>query len=165
MKTDIEKIMEIIDLYPHLFPHLTKQPFKIKWRLESKTNYGYLLNDGAFILYEISINRSKIISKTPHYKKKGDMVLHQIGSNGKVKGAAKQLLEELIKLCKSNFCENIILSVRKDNIIARNFYERNDFKLIYESDRVWKERGNYIGGCIYKLSITNTNKLNEFIKK
>lgn len=162
MKTDIERIMDIIDLHPQYFPHLTKQSHKIKWRIETKSNYGYLLNDGAFITYEINTKKDKIINKANIYKKKGDMILHQIGSNGTIKGAAKELLDKLVELSRNKMCENIILSVRMDNEKARNFYERNGFTLIYQSDNVWNEKGKPLGGCIYKMNIPNSNKVYDF---
>lgn len=159
---DIEKIMCMVDLHPHYFPHLTKQGHKIKWRVENKSNYGYFLNDGAFITYEINTQRGKIINKADIYKKKGDMILHQIGSNGTIKGAAKELLNKLIELSKNKMCENIILSVRQDNDVARKFYERNGFTLIYETNYAWNEKGKQLGGCIYKMNIPNSNKVNDF---
>jgi GNAT superfamily N-acetyltransferase len=159
---DIERMMEMIDLHAQYFPHLTKQGYKIKDRLTTRINYGYLLNDSACILYEVNTKRDRIIKKANIYKKKKDMILHQIASDGSRKGAARELLVQLIDICRVKGCENIILSVRQDNIKARLFYERNNFELIYENNWVWTEKGTPLGGCIYKLNIPNSNKIYDF---
>ena len=160
---ELEKIMEIVDMHSKWFPHLTEQGYKIRNRLENRNRYGYLLNEGAFITYEFAQVSSRIIKKHFLTKKENDIVLHQIGSNGKVKGSAKELLDKLIGIAKENNSYRIWLTVRKDNVVAREWYDKNGFKLMYEDDEVWNHsKEGKIGGCIYKLELEN-NTLNKFI--
>lgn len=44
------------------------------------------------------------------------------------KGVGQALLEELMALCREKNIGKILLDVRKSNVIARSFYEKNDFK-------------------------------------
>jgi GNAT superfamily N-acetyltransferase len=152
MENAINEAMEIINLYPSIFPHLAGQGFKLK-KYFSKPNGGVVLQDGVVITFEKSKSNSKIARKTFARKKKGDMIIHQIASNRR-DGSAQRVLSEFIKYCKSLHCENIILSVRTSNETARKFYQKNGFELVDENSQMWHgKKEGYISGSIYKLRL------------
>ena len=152
MESAIKEAMEIIDLYPKVFPHLSGQGFKLK-KYFSKPNGGVVLQNGVVITFEKSKSNSKIARKTFARKKKGDMIIHQIASKHR-NGSAQKVFNEFVEYCKTNHCENIILSVRTANETARKFYERNGFELVDENSQMWHgKKEGYISGSIYKLRL------------
>ncbi len=152
MESAIKEAMEIIDLYPKVFPHLSGQGFKLK-KYFSKPNGGVVLHDGVVITFEKSKSNSKIARKTFARKKRGDMIIHQIASKYR-NGSAQKVFNEFVEYCKTNHCENIILSVRTANETARKFYERNGFELVDENSQMWHgKKEGYISGSIYKLRL------------
>ncbi len=152
MESAIKEAMEIIDLYPKVFPHLSGQGFKLK-KYFSKPNGGVVLQNGVVITFEKSKSNSKIARKTFARKKRGDMIIHQIASKYR-NGSAQKVFNEFVEYCKTNHCENIILSVRTANETARKFYERNGFELVDENSQMWHgKKEGYISGSIYKLRL------------
>ncbi len=152
MESAIKETMEIIDLYPKIFPHLSGQGFKLK-KYFSKPNGGVVLQDGVVITFEKSKSNSKIARKTFARKKKGDMIIHQIASKYR-NGSAQRVFNEFVEYCKTNHCENIILSVRTANETARKFYEKNGFELVDENPEMWySKKEGFISGSIYKLRL------------
>lgn len=156
----VERSMDIINMYPEIFPHLYKQGFK----LISKIQKGNLiLQDGVLITFTRYGNSGKISRNAPVYKKRGDFIIHQIASDQSVKGATKKVLDEFVQYCRSKGAQSIFLTVRAFNERARKFYERYGF--IYQSDITWnsKETGE-IPGVIYKYNLENeaSRKFFEF---
>ena len=152
MESAIKEAMEIFDLYPKVFPHLSGQGFKLK-KYFSKPNGGVVLQNGVVITFEKSKSNSKIARKTFARKKRGDMIIHQIASKYR-NGSAQKVFNEFVEYCKTNHCENIILSVRTANETARKFYERNGFELVDENSQMWHgKKEGYISGSIYKLRL------------
>lgn len=152
MEAAIREAMEIIDLYPKVFPHLAGQGFKLK-KYFGKPNGGVVLQDGVVITFEKSKGNSKIARKTFARKKKGDMIIHQIASKER-NGSAQRVFNQFVEYCKSKQCENIILSVRTANETARKFYERNGFQLVDENSEMWHgKKEGFISGSIYKLRL------------
>lgn len=151
MNSVIEKSMEIINLYPEIFPHLYKQGFKLIKRIK---NGNLILKDGVLITFTRYRSNGKLSRKAKVYKKKGDYIIHQIASDKSIKGATKKVLDDFAKHCRSNGSESIFLTVRALNEHARNFYERYGF--MYMDDIKWnsKETGE-IPGVIYKYNLVN----------
>jgi len=152
MESAIKEAMEIIDLYPNVFPHLVGQGFKLK-KYFKKLNGGVVLQDGVVITFEKSKSNSKIARKSFARKKKGDMIIHQIASKER-NGSAQKVLNQFVEYCKLKQCENIILSVRTANEGARRFYEKNGFQLIDKNSEMWHgKKEGFISGSIYKLRL------------
>jgi len=153
MDKAIAEAMETIDIYPHFFPHLYKQGFKLR-KYFNKPHGGVVLQDGVVITFEKSKNNTKVARKTIARKKKGDMILHQIASDRKIPGATQKVFQEFVKYCKEKHCENIILSVRTENINAKKFYEKNGFELVDCNPEMWHgKKEGYISGSVYKLKL------------
>ena len=149
----IAECMAIIDLYPKFFPHLVGQGFKLKKYL-NKSNGGIVLQDGVVITFEKNKSNTKVARKSIARKKKGDMILHQIASNRLIVGATANVFNEFVKYCKEKHCENIILSVRTENINAKKFYEKNGFELVDCNPEMWHgKKEGYISGSVYKLKL------------
>jgi GNAT superfamily N-acetyltransferase len=152
MDKAIAEAMETIDIYPHFFPHLYKQGFKLR-KYFNKPHGGVVLQDGVVITFEKSKSNTKVARKTFARKKKGDMILHQIAAKER-NGSAQRVFNEFVKYCKSQHCENIILSVRTSNEIARKFYEKNGFELVDSNPNLWNsKKDGPIGGSIYRLRL------------
>jgi RimJ/RimL family protein N-acetyltransferase len=153
LNTAIETAMGIINLYPDIFPHMYKQGFKLKKRIK---NGNLILQDGVVITFTQYSNSGRLSKKASTYRKQNDFIIHQIATDGNIKGATKRVMDEFVEYCKSKGAENILLTVRAANERARTFYERYGF--IYDSDICWnsKESGE-IKGVVYKFSIINDN--------
>lgn len=152
MESAIKEAMEVIDLYPTLFPHLAGQGFKLK-KYFSKPHGGVVIENGVVITFERSKSNTKVAKKSIARKKKGDTILHQIASKGE-SGMAQLVFNKFVKYCKDNHSENIILSVRTSNERARKFYEKNGFELVDQNDQMWhSKKDGFIPGSIYKLKL------------
>jgi GNAT superfamily N-acetyltransferase len=151
MNSVIEKSMEIINLYPEIFPHLYKQGFKLVKRIKSG---NLILEDGVLITFTKYGNSGKISPNAKVLKKRGDYIIHQIASDKSVKGATKKVLDKFVEYCRMGGGESIFLTVRAFNEHARQFYERYGF--VYMDDIKWnsKETGE-IPGVIYKYNLIN----------
>jgi hypothetical protein len=151
MNSVIEKSMEIINLYPEIFPHLYKQGFKLVKRIKSG---NLILEDGVLITFTKYGNSGKISPNAKVLKKRGDYIIHQIASDKSVKGSTKKVLDKFVEYCRMGGGESIFLTVRAFNEHARQFYERYGF--VYMDDIKWnsKETGE-IPGVIYKYNLIN----------
>lgn len=158
MDAVIEQAMNIIDLYPDIFPHMYKQGFKLKGRIKK----GNLILQNGVVITFTQYSQNGLLSKnSTTRKKKNDFIIHQIASDQKIKGSAKNVLDEFVEYCKSKGAENIILTVRKFNERARNFYERYGFEM--DSDIHWnsKDTGK-IEGVVYKLKLVREKNILKF---
>jgi hypothetical protein len=151
MNSVIEKSMEIINLYPEIFPHLYKQGFKLVKRIKSG---NLILEHGVLITFTKYGNSGKISPNAKVLKKRGDYIIHQIASDKSVNGATKKVLDKFVEYCRMGGGESIFLTVRAFNEHARQFYERYGF--VYMDDIKWnsKETGE-IPGVIYKYNLIN----------
>jgi RimJ/RimL family protein N-acetyltransferase len=151
MDNAIESAMEIINLYPDIFPHMYKQGFKLKKRIK---NGNLILQDGVVITFTQYNNAGRLSKKAATHRKQNDFIIHQIATDGTIKGATKTVMDQFVEHCRSKGAENILLTVRAFNDRARKFYERYGF--VYDSDICWnsKESGE-IKGVVYKFSIIN----------
>ena len=155
----IEEAMAIINLYPDIFPHMYKQGFKLVGRLERGQ---VVLQDGVVITFHQYQQRSLITRNSVCKSKPKDFMIHQIASDGSIKGATKKVLDEFVEYCKSQGAPGIILSVRAWNDRARKFYERYGFEFVEETQWTSKKTG-IIPGVIYRYPIEEI-KSEEFFK-
>ena len=81
------------------------------------------------------------------------MILHQIAAK-KRDGSAQRVFDEFVQYCKSQHCENIILSVRTANERAISFYKKNGFELVDSNPNLWNsKKDGPIGGSIYRMRL------------
>lgn len=130
---ECDEIMKIFRKYPKIFPHIRKD--KITSQIE-KSNVLY--DDGVVITFGKYQRRVHLGNIDIH---RSSWILHQIVNreqgNGKTAGILKKFL---------NYIDNdLYLTVRADNVRARNFYEKRGFIEVGEIS--WKS--GEIDGKIY----------------
>lgn len=149
MAKALQQASAIIDLYPEIFPHLYKQSFKLEKYIEKG---GLILQDGVVITFGRYGSNGKMSRNASTYKKKGDFILHQIANIDQHNGNAKKVLSDFIQYCKTQYAENLFLTVRKYNDKAVNFYYRNGF--VKDSDIHWtSKKDGTIPGVVFRLRL------------
>jgi RimJ/RimL family protein N-acetyltransferase len=121
VKSDFEKVKEIFYLHKKWFPHVRTDYMK---RMIAKKNL--ILENDVVITYNFYKRKQKIGDIQAF---KGDCILHQIVA--KTKGTASDVLQRFFKFVNHNpLGRRVYLSVRSDNEMAKNFYLKNNMKLI-----------------------------------
>ena len=121
VKSDFEKVKEIFYLHKKWFPHVRTDYMK---RMIAKKNL--ILENDVVITYNFYKRKQKIGDIQAF---KGDCILHQIVA--KTKGTASDVLQRFFKFVNHNpLGKRVYLSVRSDNEMAKNFYLKNNMKLI-----------------------------------
>ena len=121
VKSDFEKVKEIFYLHKKWFPHVRTDYMK---RMIAKKNL--ILENDVVITYNFYKRKQKIGDVQAF---KGDCILHQIVA--KTKGTASDVLQRFFKFVNHNpLGRRVYLSVRNDNEMAKNFYLKNNMKLI-----------------------------------
>ena len=121
VKSDFEKVKEIFYLHKKWFPHVRTDYMK---RMIAKKNL--ILENDVVITYNFYKRKQKIGDVQAF---KGDCILHQIVA--KTKGTASDVLQRFFKFVNhSPLGRRVYLSVRSDNEMAKNFYLKNNMKLI-----------------------------------
>ena len=121
VKSDFEKVKEIFYLHKKWFPHVRTDYMK---RMIAKKNL--ILENDVVITYNFYKRKQKIGDVQAF---KGDCILHQIVA--KTKGTASDVLQKFFKFVNHNpLGKRVYLSVRSDNEMAKNFYLKNNMKLI-----------------------------------
>lgn len=154
----IEQGMDIINLYPEIFPHMYKQGFRLVKRIKKG---NMVLQDGVIITFHqysgsTPVTRNSLIKSKPKA-----FIIHQIASDQTIKGSTKKVLDEFVKYCKSKGAPNIILTVRSFNERARNFYENYGFEYVEDTHWTSKKTG-LIPGVIYRLQLQEIKHDNFF---
>ena len=121
VESDFEKVKEIFYLHKKWFPHIRTDYMK---RMIAKKNL--ILENEVVITYNFYKRKQKIGDVQAL---KGDCILHQIVA--KTKGTASDILQRFFKFVNHNpLGRRVYLSVRSDNEMAKNFYLKNNMKLI-----------------------------------
>ena len=121
VKSDFEKVKEIFYLHKKWFPHVRTDYMK---RMIAKKNL--ILENDVVITYNFYKRKQKIGDVQAF---KGDCILHQIVA--KTKGTASDVLQRFFMFVNHNpLGKRVYLSVRSDNEMAKNFYLKNNMKLI-----------------------------------
>ena len=141
--------MAIIDLYPEIFPHLYKQGHLLEKYI---TKGNIILQDGVVITFSKYKNHRKMSKNATTYIKRGDFILHQIANIDQHNCNSKKVLNEFIEYCKSQYSENLFLTVRKHNDKAVQFYFKRGF--VKDSDIIWtSKKDGIIPGIVFRLRL------------
>ena len=116
VESDFEKVKEIFYSHKKWFPHIRTDYMK---RMIARKNL--ILDNDVVITYNFYKRKQKVGDIQAY---KDDCILHQIVA--KNKGTASDVLRRFFKFVN----RRVYLSVRSDNEIAKNFYLRNNMKLI-----------------------------------
>ncbi len=136
VKSDFEKVKEIFYQHKKWFPHVRTDYMK---RMIAS---GNLILDNDVIItynyYKKGYRTNMLITPLENHgmqsKEKvkmqfNDCILHQIVA--KTKGTASDVLQRFFKFVNHNpLGKRVYLSVRSDNEMAKNFYLKNNMKLI-----------------------------------
>ena len=117
---------------------------KVKSRLEKQ---NVVFEDGVVITFHISKVNSKIGRDTDVDIKKGDCILHQIGSLEKGSGNGTKVLKRFF----DHIDANVYLSVLEENESAIRFYDKVGMEVVGSIN--WS--GGKLKGLVYKFSIEN----------
>ena len=119
--SDFETVKEIFYLHKKWFPHIRTDYMK---RMIAKNNL--VLENDVVITYNFYKRKQKVGDIQAY---KDDCILHQIAA--KNKGTASDVLQRFFKFVNHNpLGKRVYLSVRSDNEMAKNFYLKNNMKLI-----------------------------------
>ena len=69
-------------------------------------------------------------------------------------GIAMTLLNDLIKMCKKQRIEKILLEVMEINKAAINLYLKNDFEIYSERKNYYKQENKKINAKLMRLSLS-----------
>jgi len=129
-----DKIRSIFKKYKKVFPHIRMD--YLKRQIKSKN----VIFEKEVVLIKGQYQRKVNLGNKTFDK--GTFIIHQIANGHQGNGKAKTVLNKFI----NSINNKIILTVRKSNIIARRFYERNYFKKVGKI--FWLN--NKIEGVIYE---------------
>tara|TARA_R110002167_G_scaffold181802_1_gene382177 strand:+ start:104 stop:550 length:447 start_codon:yes stop_codon:yes gene_type:complete len=133
--TDFDVVKDIFYQHKQWFPHIRTDYIR-----REIANGHLILDNDVVITYNYYKRKQKIGDVQAQ---QGDCVLHQIAA--KNKGTASQVLQRFFKWTN----RRVFLSVRRDNVIAKVFYERNNMRLIGQTS--WTKDGvkNALPGDVY----------------
>ena len=133
--TDFDVVKDIFYQHKQWFPHIRTDYIR-----REIANGHLILDNDVVIAYNYYKRKQKIGDVQAQ---QGDCVLHQIAA--KNKGTASQVLQRFFKWTN----RRVFLSVRRDNVIAKVFYERNNMRLIGQTS--WTKDGvkNALPGDVY----------------
>ena len=133
--TDFDVVKDIFYQHKQWFPHIRTD------YIRREIAKGHLILDNDVVIAYNYYKRKQKIGDVQ--AQQGDCVLHQIAA--KNKGTASQVLQRFFKWTN----RRVFLSVRRDNVIAKVFYERNNMRLIGQTS--WTKDGvkNALPGDVY----------------
>ena len=118
--SDFEEVKNIFYQYRDIFPHIRTD------YLTRQIEGGHcILKDGIVITYNF-YKRPQPIGTV--LAGKFDCILHQIVKDTNKYTSASSVLKEFFEYVKTD----VWLSVRRDNAVAKKFYEKNGMKLVGE---------------------------------
>ena len=118
--SDFEEVKNIFYQYRDIFPHIRTD------YLTRQIEGGHcILKDGIVITYNFYKRPQQIGTVLAA---KFDCILHQIVKDTNKYTSASSVLKEFFEYVKTD----VWLSVRRDNAVAKKFYEKNGMKLVGE---------------------------------
>ena len=118
--SDFEEVKNIFYQYRDIFPHIRTD------YLTRQIEGGHcIFKDGVVITYNFYKRPQQIGTVLAA---KFDCILHQIVKDTNKYTSASSVLKEFFEYAKTD----VWLSVRRDNVVAKKFYEKNGMKLVGE---------------------------------
>ena len=151
--SDFDKVKSLFSQHREWFGHVGTGSMRTailnnSMKFNFKSNFERKWNSSALMIYEddvlITYNTYKVNRKLGSYNvEKGDCVLYQIGAKNR-DGSGSRILNRFFEYINSK----VILTVRNNNARAKNFYEKNNMKIVGETS--WS-KGTILGD-IYATS-------------
>jgi hypothetical protein len=137
---DLKAIYRHFHSHRDVFPHVRQDA--LKRRIEA---HHCIWQDGVVITYQQYRKRTAVGTvQVPA----GAIMLHQILNSGQFNGAGRKVFRQFVAEIVKPSGGDLYLSVRRDNAVARRFYERHGMTVA--GTVAWS--GGTIPGLIYKFS-------------
>jgi hypothetical protein len=137
---DLKEIYGHFQKRKDVFPHIRQDA--LKRRIEA---HQCVYQDGVVIIYQQYRKRTRVGEvQIPA----GAIMLHQILNSGQFNGAGRKVFQQFVDEIVRPSGGDLYLTVRRENRIACQFYERNGMKV--EGTVAWKN--GTILGLVYRLS-------------
>jgi len=135
-------------IYKHLRSHRDVFPHVRQDKLRREIEAGQVIyQDGVVIVWQQYKKKTRVGEVDIP---KGAIMLHQILNSDQFNGAGSKVFRQFVDKVVKRSGGDLYLTVRKENTIACQFYERNG--MTAAGMAVWKKRT--IPGVVYKLSQT-----------
>lgn len=134
---DLKPIYSLFAVRRDVFPHVRQD--KLRRFIEARQ---CIYQDGVVITYQPYLKRTRVGSVDIP---KGSIMLHQILNGSQYSGAGRRVFEQFFKELVVPSGGDLYLSVRADNRVARDFYERHGMTCF--GDVSWS--GGTLPGCVY----------------
>ena len=132
-----ESIWEIFSSHRKtVFPHIRQDYVK-----RQIAGGNVIFESGVVIIFN-TYKRRQLLGKA--HAEKDDVVLHQIVVKQQGKGKASRVIQKFFKYVGTT----VFLTVRKSNVVARSFYERNGMKVV--SKITWSNGA--LPGLVFKTN-------------
>jgi hypothetical protein len=138
----IKEIMDIFRKFKKIFPHM--KPDMISQKVDKN---DYIYKDGVVILFNVYKKQTKISDNIT--ANVGDVMLNEIVNKFPGNGKTQEVFVDFLDTIKNRGSSRILLTVRKDNYLAINFYKKIGFE---EMDKKSWARGT-IPGLVFELNI------------
>jgi len=136
---DLKAIYRQFQAHRGVFPHIRQDA--LKRRIEA---HQCIYQDGVMITYQQYRKRTHIGDvQIPA----GSVMLHQILNSGQFNGAGRKVFRQFVDEIVKPSGGDLYLSVRRENGVACQFYQRNGMKV--EGTVAWKD--STIPGLVYRL--------------
>jgi hypothetical protein len=137
---DLKAIYRQFHAHRDVFPHIRQDA--LKRRIEAGK---VIWQDGVIVTYQ---RYRKCTWVGDVQVPAGAIMLHQILNRDQFNGAGRKVFQQFVDEIVKPSGGDLYLSVRKENTVACQFYERNGMKV--EGTVAWKN--NTIPGLIYRLT-------------
>ena len=118
--SDFEEVKNIFYQYKDIFPHI-----RTDYMMRQIEGGHCILQDSVVITYNFYKRPQRIGTVLAG---KYHCILHQIVKDTNKYTSASRVLKEFFEFVQTD----VWLSVRRDNIVAKKFYEKNNMKLVGE---------------------------------
>jgi len=135
--SELKEIIQIFQARKSIFPHI-RQDYIKRMILAKKCVY----QDGVVVTFHRYKVKARLGSVSTS---KGSYIIHQIVNAEQGNGSASRVMGQLFRLIAAQN-EDVYLTVRADNKLARRFYEHKGFKKA--GDIAWS--GGTLPGVVYK---------------
>jgi hypothetical protein len=136
---NLKAIYRHFQAHRDVFPHIRQDA--LKRRIEA---HQCIYQDGVAITYQQYRKRTRIGDvQIPS----GSVMLHQILNSGQFNGAGRKVFRQFVDEIVKPSGGDLYLSVRRENTVACQFYQRNGMKV--EGTVAWKD--STIPGLVYRL--------------
>jgi hypothetical protein len=137
---DLKAIYREFQAHRDVFPHIRQDA--LKRRIE---RHQCIYQGGVVIVWQKYKKRTRVGNvRIPA----GAVVLHQILNSRQFNGAGGRVFDQFVREIVNRSGGDLYLSVRKDNAVAYEFYERHGMKVVGKV--AWS--GGTLPGLVYRLA-------------